>query len=169
LTRKRPPHAHDEKGTEDLEQRIKLVLTECRIVLPGAQASLGFLFADVFVDSFAKLPRSSQYIHITSLVLVLIATVLLMTPAAYHRIATRGEPAESVCKVASWALLTALFFLAPGMGAELFVLLRKLTGYIGLSAAIAVAFVVLSYLLWFAFSAMARHHHGSHAKKKSTP
>jgi hypothetical protein len=169
LARKRPRHPHDEKRTEDLEQRIKFVLTECRIVLPGAQASLGFLFADVFVDSFAKLPRSSQYIHVTSLVLVLIATILLMTPAAYHRIATQGEPSESVHTVASWALLAALCFLAPGMGAELFVLLRKLTGHIGLSAVTAAAFVLFSYFLWFVFSAIARHQLNSPAKKKNAP
>jgi hypothetical protein len=167
--RKKPQQGSDDEGTDELEERIKLVLTECRVVLPGAQASLGFLFADVFVDSFAKLPRSSQYIHVASLVLVLLATILLMMPAAYHRIATRGEPAESVHKVGSSALLAAMFLLAPGMGAELFVVLRKLTNHIGLSGAIAAAFVVLSYLLWFAFSAVVRFRRDPGASSKSAP
>ena len=151
-------HEPDEKEAEALEQRIKLVLTECRVVLPGAQATLGFLFADVFVESFKQLPRSSQYTHVSSLVLVLIATILLMTPAAFHRLATEGEPTESVHTVASRALLAALVFLAPGMGAELFVVLRKLTSQFSLSMAIAAAFVLLSYSLWFGFSAIARQH-----------
>lgn len=150
------PHPPDVENPEELEQRIKIVLTECRVVLPGAQATLGFLFADVFVESFAKLPRSSQITHVTSLVLVLIATILLMTPAAYHRIATRGEPTETVHTVASRSLLAAMAFLAPGMGAELFVVLRKLTGQFALPVFVAATFVLFSYTLWFAFSAFAR-------------
>ena len=149
-------HKPDEEDAEALEQRIKLVLTECRVVLPGAQASLGFLFADVFVTSFKQLPRSSQYTHVVSLVLVLTATILLMMPAAYHRLATKGEPDESVHAIASRALLAAMVFLAPGMGAELFVVLRKLTGQFTLSVAIAVTFVLFAYALWFGCSVIAR-------------
>lgn len=158
LAKKSPHPEPDEKEAEALEERIKIVLTECRVVLPGAQATLGFLFADVFVTSFKQLPRSSQYTHVASLVLVLLATILLMTPAAYHRIATEGEPSESVHRVASRALLAALLFLAPGMGAELFVVLRKLTNQFALSMAIAAAFVLFAYTLWFVFSAVARRH-----------
>lgn len=164
--RKRRRQDLDDKGSDELEQRIKLVLTECRVVLPGAQATLGFLFADVFVASFAKLPRSSQYVHVISLILVLLATILLMTPAAYHRLATRGEPSESVHTVASQTLLAAMFLLAPGMGAELFVVVRKLTGQTALSTAVASAFVVFSYFLWFAFSLYYRRQQRPAEKKK---
>lgn len=80
LVRKPKHHPPDVEAEDDLEQRIKFVLTECRVVLPGVQATLGFLFADVFVESFAKLPRTSQITHVTSLILVLIATIILMAP-----------------------------------------------------------------------------------------
>jgi hypothetical protein len=102
-------------------------------------------------------------------VLVLLATILLMMPAAYHRIATRGEPAESVRAVGSNALLAAMFLLAPGMGAELFVVLRKLTNHVGLSGAVAAAFVLLSYLLWFAFSTVVRCRRDPGTSSKSAP
>ena len=79
-----------------------------------------------------------------------------MMPAAYHRLATKGEPDESVHTIASRALLAAMVFLAPGMGAELFVVLRKLTGQFTLPVAIAATFVLLAYALWFGCSVIAR-------------
>jgi hypothetical protein len=47
-------------GKPDLSDRIKKVLLECRMALPGAQAFLGFQFAIVFVQGFEQLPRTWQ-------------------------------------------------------------------------------------------------------------
>jgi Family of unknown function (DUF6328) len=63
-----------------LSERIKKVLIECRIALPGAQAFLGFQFAIVFAEGFNDLPRSSQLIHFGSLVATTITIVLLLAP-----------------------------------------------------------------------------------------
>ena len=146
----------DSTPSEKLEERIKNVLMECRMVLPGAQAFLGFLFANVFTESFSKLPRSSQLIHAAGMALVMLSTILLLTPAAYHRLATRGNPSEKVHTVGSLCLLAALTVLAPGMACELFVVLRKLTRHTTLSAITALVFIALSYALWFAYSALSR-------------
>ena len=51
----------EEKGPdkqERLTNKIKHVLTECRVVLPGAQALLGFQFICVLTESFDRLRRS---------------------------------------------------------------------------------------------------------------
>src|SRR3954452_19338414 len=85
----------------DLSDRIKKVLIECRMALPGAQAFLGFQFAIVFAQGFEHLPRPWQVIHFVSLLATTIATVLLITPAAYHRIHEAGEDTENFRKVAS--------------------------------------------------------------------
>ncbi|MBA3883218.1 MAG: hypothetical protein H0X73_10995 [Chthoniobacterales bacterium] len=43
-----------------LDEKIKQVLTECRIVLPGTQAFLGFQMIVFLTEAFTKLPRSEQ-------------------------------------------------------------------------------------------------------------
>jgi hypothetical protein len=43
-----------------IESRIKQLLVEARVVLPGAQALLGFQLAATLTDAFGTLPRSSQ-------------------------------------------------------------------------------------------------------------
>src|SRR5215203_2251805 len=82
----------DEK--QKLTDKIKHVLTECRVVLPGSQALLGFQFICVLTESFDKLPSLSKYIHLASLGLNAVAIVLLITPAAYHRLVEEGEETE---------------------------------------------------------------------------
>jgi hypothetical protein len=142
----------EQKSGGDLGDRIKKVLIECRMALPGAQAFLGFQFAIVFADGFEKLPRSSQWIHFASLLATTIAIVLLIAPAAYHRIAEAGEDSEHFHSVASGLLLAALVFLAPGISGDLFVVLRKIVGSLAVSAELAGVLLVLFYGLWFGAS-----------------
>src|SRR5919202_4176197 len=86
----------DEKEGEGTKtkDKIKHVLTEARTVLPGSQALLGFQFICTMTEAFDKLPAALKYVHLASLGLVAVSIVLLMTPAAYHRIVEEGEETE---------------------------------------------------------------------------
>ncbi|HEY1937196.1 MAG TPA: DUF6328 family protein [Candidatus Angelobacter sp.] len=140
----------------DLSNRIKKVLIECRMALPGAQAFLGFQFAIVFAQGFAELPRSSQLIHFGSLIATTISIVLLIAPAAYHRLAERGQDTEHFHKVASSFLLASLVFLAPGMAGDLLVVIQKETGSVALSTWISLGVLLGFYALWFGVSLWKR-------------
>jgi hypothetical protein len=144
------------QGKTELPQRIKNVLTECRMALPGAQALLGFQFVDVFFDSFIQLPRALQWVHFASLLCTMAATILLIAPAAYHRIAEGGEDTEHFLKVASRMLLLALVFLAPGMAGDIVVVLSRVTHSLLPGIVLSVGLLVLFYALWFGYSAWAR-------------
>jgi hypothetical protein len=139
-----------------LSEQIKDVLIECRMALPGAQAMLGFQFIIIFTDSFEKLPRSLQWIHFASLLATLITTILLIAPAAYHRIAESGEETEHFRVIASRLLLLALVFLAPGMAGDVAVVIGKLSGSVALGIKLAAAQLILLYLLWFGYSVWSR-------------
>src|SRR5712692_7491508 len=73
-----------------LEQRIKDALNEARMVLPGAQALLGFQFMSFFAAGFIELPRASRLIHFSGLLFVSLACILLIAPASFHRLAEQG-------------------------------------------------------------------------------
>lgn len=140
----------------DLGDRIKKVLIECRMALPGAQAFLGFQFAIVFAQGFEQLRRPWQIIHFASLLATTVATVLLIAPAAYHRIHEAGEDTEHFHKVASRLLLMALVFLGPGMAGDLFVVIARETQSPGTAGAIAGLLLLAFYGLWFGVSAWRR-------------
>jgi cytochrome bd-type quinol oxidase subunit 2 len=132
------------------------VLTEARVVLPGAQTLLGFQFIVFLMESFDKLPGSSKYLHFAALALVVLSIVLLMTPAAYHRIAERGEETEHFHRFASRILLAAMAPLALGLSLDFFIVARKVTESAALAAGLALALLVLFYGLWFGFTAYRR-------------
>lgn len=146
----------DPEEESNLSDRIKKVLIECRMALPGAQAFLGFQFAIVFSEGFDRLPRSSQLIHFASLVATTVVIVLLIAPAAYHRLVETGQDTERFHKVASQLLLAALVFLAPGMAGDLFVVIRKFTGSEALAAWTSILMLLAFYFLWFGVSAWKR-------------
>ncbi|MFL5334020.1 MAG: DUF6328 family protein, partial [Geminicoccaceae bacterium] len=78
--------SQDEEQPTQLRDKINQLLEESRIVLPGAQALLGFQFAAYLTDSFDRLPAGSKLVHTASLLLMALAVILLMTPAPLHRI-----------------------------------------------------------------------------------
>jgi len=146
------PRAHPTR----IEDKIDQALTEARVVLPGAQALLGFQLVTMFMDGFETLPQSSKYIHIGSLCLIALSMILLMTPAAYHRIAMQGEDTVHFHKVASGLLIAAMLTLPPGICGDVFVVFRKVTDSLGLSIGVAVAVLIVFYGLWFGFTAYRR-------------
>lgn len=132
-----------------LKDRVEQVLTEARVVLPGVQALLGFQLATMLMDGFDKLPQSSKFIHMISLLLMGLCMILLMTPAAYHRIVERGEDTESFHRLASWLLLVVMIPLPMGICGDLYVVLRKVTGSISISIGFAILILACFYAVWF--------------------
>jgi hypothetical protein len=147
----------DEEGGAKLKDKIEQALTEARVVLPGAQALLGFQFASMLVEGFDKLPASSRYVHLASLALMALAVVLLMAPAAYHRIVEEGHDTEHFHRVASRFLIAAMIPLALGICGDLFVVARKVTESATFGIISAAAMLLFFYGLWFGYTIYRRN------------
>jgi hypothetical protein len=132
-----------------LHIRIKQVLTEARVVLPGAQALLGFQLAAMLTDAFARLPQSSQYLHLASLLLIAASIVFLMAPAAFHRIVERGEDSERLQRFSSAMVLAALVPLGIGIAGDFYVVANKVLNDQGVALALASASLLFFFALWF--------------------
>ncbi len=133
-----------------LKEKIQNGLGEIRILVLGAQVLLGFQFRGVFESGFEKLPSSSQFIHVSALILLIATLGLLMTPTFYHRIVERGEDTEHFHKFAGRMVIAAAIPLALGICGDFFVVARKLTesaAYGATAAGVALAFL---YGFWFA-------------------
>jgi hypothetical protein len=132
-----------------IHEKVEQVLTEVRMVLPGAQALLGFQFATILMEEYDKLTYSSKYIHLIGLAFMGVTVILLMTPAAYHRIVERGEDTEHFHHVASLLLLASMIFLPLGICADLYVVVRKVTESATIAVISALVAVSFFYGLWF--------------------
>jgi DMSO reductase anchor subunit len=156
-----------QQGTAKVKDKIKHVLTECRVVLPGAQALLGFQFISTLTESFEKLPTSSKYIHLVSLALVAVSIILLMTPAAYHRIVEEGEETEHFHRFASRILIAAMIPLALGVCGDFFLIVRKVTESATAAAVAGLVMLFFFYGLWFGFTIYRRNQERSRRAHRS--
>jgi hypothetical protein len=165
--RKRAPEIERKKAMErqqeeksdgkiSVKDKIGHVLLESRMVLPGAQALLGFQIAIILQESFDALPASSKMVHLASLACVALSILLLMTPAAYHRIVEQGEETEHFHKVASRLLLISTVPLALGLTGDCFVVVRKVLDSTPAALVAAGLNLLVCLGLWFGFSLVQR-------------
>lgn len=139
-----------------LRSKVEQMLTEARLILPGVQALLGFQLAIVVTRSFDSLPESARAIHAISLGLIAVAVVLLMAPAAYHRIVYAGEDTAEFHQTGSILVTAATVPLALGLAADIFVVVTRIAKSNAVGA--AVSFFVLSIFiaLWYVYPWLRR-------------
>lgn len=149
-----PPRGDDEKVP--LKEKVSELLTESRIVLPGAQALLGFQLAAYLTEGFERLSETAKAVHTASLLAIAIAMLLLMAPAPFHRLGEQGENTERFDRIGTGLVLAALVPLALGLAGELFVGLEKVLHRPALAWAGAGTFVAAALILWFVVPLAAR-------------
>jgi len=140
----------DERPPTPLHIKIEQMLTEARVVLPGAQALFGFQLAIVLSQSFETLSDLSRLVHAVSLGLVALAVMLLMAPAAYHRIVYAGEDTQDMHRVGSALVTAATAPLALGLAGDIYVVIGKIIGPATGLAAAAFGLLVLVGL-WYGY------------------
>jgi hypothetical protein len=123
-------------------------LTEARVVLPGAQALLGFQLTIIISRTFDTLPMSLKIIHAASLSLIAVATILLVTPAAYHRIVFAGENSGEMLRVGGWLVTAATGPLALGLAGDIYVVIAKIADSAAIGAVTSGAVLLMLVGLW---------------------
>ena len=142
---------------QDLEREATHVLEEARMVLPGIQALFGFQLVAVFDSRFdLDLLPAEQRLHLAAIVLVALAVLLIMAPAAYHRQAERGRISRYFVRLASRLLTFALAPLLLGIVVEIFIVARVILRNTAISLAIATMLLAAFVGLWFVFPYMKR-------------
>jgi len=141
-----------ERGEEkvSLTDSAEFILDECRMVLPGIQALFGFQLIAVFNSGFkGELTAAEQRLHLLAIVMVVVATAMIMTPAAYHRQTGANRLTPRFIKLSTRLLLWSMFPLALGICLDVFLIARVvLSG--GIAAAILAALLFAMIItLWF--------------------
>jgi hypothetical protein len=149
-----------------LHAKIEQLLTEARVILPGAQALLGFQLIVMMTQAFDRLPVRVQSIHVAALLSLVIAVVLLIAPAAIHRLAFQGRDDAKLLGPGSLIVTLALLPLAASICCDLWVALYKLTGSDTTSMVGALATAAILLGLWFALPLALRG--TTHAPRRST-
>lgn len=151
----------DPEARTSLSEKITTLMIEARVILPGAQALLGFQFIAFISNAFDELSQTAKHVHFASLACVALATILLIAPAAYHRLAARGEDRPDVERFGRRAVLCALVPLAMGLSGEFYVVSVRI-GYAEVPAISAAAIALALFLgLWFGYPLSIRSLRGA--------
>lgn len=140
-----------------LKTKIEQMLTEARVVIPGGQAMLGFQFVCTFTRSFTELPLPIQYLHAAALCAVALSVLLLMTPAALHRIAFHGEDNASFFRIGSNLVIAASIPLAIGIAADITVVFYKVSGGMEKASLAGATALCILFALWLGYPIWRRN------------
>ena len=133
-----------------LSEAVTHLLEECRTVLPGIQALFGFQLIVVFNPAFQeKLSLTERGLHLTLIVLIVIAIGMVMAPAAYHRQKDPQSVGEDFIFIATRLLLYSMLPLMMALGLEFFLISRVITNSLVLSILLSLLLVSLFSTLWF--------------------
>lgn len=141
----------EEVQRETIKEEMDRLLEEARMLLPGIQALFGFQTIVVFNDRFSGLPMLVKDAHLVGLAMVVLAIGLVITPAAYHRMAEPGCISQRTIRWASRFICGGLVPLACGVALDLFVVIYSVTASFNVSIFGGVAGFLLLTGLWFAF------------------
>jgi Family of unknown function (DUF6328) len=141
----------NEQTDTPLQVKIEQLLTEARVVLPGAQALFGFQLAIVLTRAFEQLPKSSMTVHAASLFLVALAVIMLMAPAPYHRIVYAGEDTPDVYRVGSALVNAATLPIGLGLAGDIYVVIAKIFDSFAIGALVGGLTLLLLAGLWYGY------------------
>lgn len=135
-----------------LSESAQSLIEECRMVLPGVQATFGFQLMVVFQQKFGEeLGKPYQVLHLAALTLVAISAALIMAPAAYHRVHGPREVSDHFIRLSSRLLLLALGPLALGLSLDIFLLGKLVLGHDAAAATLALFAFGVMVFMWYVF------------------
>src|SRR5262249_7464568 len=160
LAKKRQPRtmpSETHRLEPPLPVRIEQMLTEARVIIPGAQALLGFQLTIVLTKAFTEIPGASKLIHAMALGCMALAIILLMAPAAYHRLAHDGDDNMDVLRTGSRLVTFATVPLALGIAADVYVTIERISHSAGVGAVAAVLALALLVGIWHVYPLTLRY------------
>jgi hypothetical protein len=121
---------------------------------------LGFQLIVTMTDPFDAMPTNVKAIHFVALGALILCVIVLITPAAVHRLSFGGRDEPRFHRIGSWLVTWALLPLAMGIALDFYVATWRLWGDAKLATASALT--VLSALIagWYVWPLWLRRRAG---------
>jgi hypothetical protein len=157
VTEAPPAGPRTEREELSLNDAASHLLEECRTVVPGMQALFGFQLIAVFNSSFRELLSPAERIlHLAAIVLVTIAIVLVMAPAALHRQTEPMAVSRRFITISSRLLMASMAPLTVGFCLDVYVVSRLVVETRAVAAIIAAGVLAVFILFWVVLPRLAR-------------
>jgi hypothetical protein len=146
----------EQSGRTPLSTKVEQMLTEARIIIPGCQALLGFQLVAMMTQAFDELPQDAKIMHAAGLCCVTIAMILLMTPAALHRLSFGGNDSERFLRLGSAFVIAGPLPLALGIAADVYVVFLKINQSATFTVLASSVLLLAMLALWYFYPVWLR-------------
>jgi hypothetical protein len=139
-----------ETEKERIDREIIELLNELRVTLPGVQVLFAFLLILPFQPGFADLTGLERTIYFVAFLATTVATILLITPASYHRLRFRAGDKLRMLMISNRLVIAGLVCLAIAITSAVFLIAEVLVGDLGglaVAAAVAIGLSIFWYVL----------------------
>jgi hypothetical protein len=138
-----------------LDRELIELLNELRVALPGVQVLFAFLLTVPFSQRFADTTALQRDVYFAALMSAAVATALLITPSAFHRIRFRQRDKAYLLRVANRFAIAGFACLAVAIAASVFLVSDFLFSNWVSRVSTAVVAAVLAWG-WFALPTLRR-------------
>ncbi len=140
------PEKEDQR--ERLNRELIELLNELRVALPGVQVLFAFLLAVPFAQRFGRVNDVQRAAYFLAVLLTTAATILLISPSAYHRLRWREHDKEHMLQTANRLTIAGTGLLALAMTAVVFLITDVLFHW-GWAVLVTAATAVTFAWFWF--------------------
>lgn len=137
-----------ESRKERLEREHGELLEELRSLIPGAEVLFGFLLAIRFTEQFGDLTDTQRYVYYVTLLSTAVALVMLLAPAAFHRLRFREGDKEVMLRKGNREAIAGTAAIAVAFTGVLF-LVSDLVFSVPVAIAVSAAFFALTAWRWW--------------------
>ena len=138
----------EESRKERLEREHGELLEELRTLIPGNQVLFGFLLAIRFTNQFGALTALQERVYYATLLCTSFALVMLLAPAAFHRVRFREGDKEGLLRKGNREAIAGTVAIALAYTGVLF-LVTDLVFSIPAGIGVALVFFALTAWRWW--------------------
>ena len=154
ITAQRPVEV-TKQNADDASDKLRELLDELRVILPGTQVLFAFLLAVPFSTRFTEIRSAEQISYFIAFIAATVASILLIAPGALHRIAGHRTNLEKLIETSTRLAIAGTVFLAVSIAAVVFLITHFLHGA-GLAAVVTAGAVCLTTWLWYGLPITSR-------------
>ena len=141
------PGGAAETRKERVDRELIELLNELRVGLPGVQVIFGFLLTVPFAQRFAGIDGDQRSAYLATLIMLTLASLLLIAPAAQHRVLFRQQDKEQLLERSNRYALAGLVVLLAALALAVFFVLHAVVR--GAAAASLSAAAILPGVWWW--------------------
>jgi hypothetical protein len=138
--------SHGEARHERINRELIELLNELRVALPGVQFLFAFLLVVPFQQRVTQTTPFQKDVYFVTLVAAVVATALLIAPAAQHRVLFRQHDKEKLLRRSSRSAFAGTVVLAIAISSAVLLVVDVL---FSATQAWVTSIAVLALMLWW--------------------